>query len=144
MKTKQALFWLGCFWGVQKYFDQIPGVMGTEVWYAGGSTQNATYREIGDHSEVILIDYDPRLISYRQLLESFIQKRDPGFPSYKTQYDSLILYENDEEKKIAQDFFQEQAQKNNREINIRIEKRNLYFKAEEQHQKYYQKRYDSI
>ena len=77
----QALFGLGCFWGAEKAFWQLPGVFVTAVGYAGGFTPNATYREVCSgltgHNEVVLVVFDPGKISYDQLLQAFWEAHDP-------------------------------------------------------------------
>jgi peptide-methionine (S)-S-oxide reductase len=79
--TKTAIFGLGCFWGDEKDFWHLPGVVTTAVGYAGGSTPNPTYRETctgrTGHAEVVLVAYDPKRISYMQLLKTFWEHHDP-------------------------------------------------------------------
>lgn len=76
-----ALFGLGCFWGAEKLFWQLPGVYVTAVGYAGGPTPNPTYREVCSgmtgHTEAVLVVYDPRAISYQELLRAFWEGHDP-------------------------------------------------------------------
>jgi len=73
---KQAIFWLGCFWWVQSYFDKIEWVLETEVGYAWWEQENATYEDIWDHSEVIKIIYDEDQITFSDLITLFIDKKD--------------------------------------------------------------------
>jgi peptide-methionine (S)-S-oxide reductase len=79
--TRTAIFALGCFWGAEKAFWQMPGVISTAVGYAGGFTPNATYREVGSgrtgHAEAVLVAYDPAMVSYEQLLKVFWEHHDP-------------------------------------------------------------------
>ena len=79
--TKTAIFGLGCFWGDEKDFWQLPGVVTTAVGYAGGYTPNPTYQEVCSsrtgHAEVVLVAYDPTRISYEQLLKTFWEAHDP-------------------------------------------------------------------
>jgi peptide-methionine (S)-S-oxide reductase len=79
--TKTAVFGLGCFWGDEKDFWQIPGVVTTAVGYAGGHTPNPTYQEVCSsrtgHAEVVLVAYDPSKVSYEQLLKTFWESHDP-------------------------------------------------------------------
>jgi peptide-methionine (S)-S-oxide reductase len=79
--SEQAMFGLGCFWGAERKFWQLPGVYTTAVGYAGGYTPNPTYKEVCSgmtgHNEVVLVVYDPRLVSYEQLLTVFWEAHDP-------------------------------------------------------------------
>ncbi|MFI5254515.1 MAG: peptide-methionine (S)-S-oxide reductase MsrA, partial [Candidatus Limnocylindrales bacterium] len=79
--TKTAVFALGCFWGAEKDFWQLPGVLSTAVGYAGGYTPNPTYREacsgMTGHAESVLVAYDPQRVSYEQLLKVFWEHHDP-------------------------------------------------------------------
>jgi hypothetical protein len=74
---ERAVFAGGCFWGMQELIRKLPGVVGTRVGYTGGDVPNATYRNHGSHAEAIEIEYDPTRISYRDLLEFFLQIHDP-------------------------------------------------------------------
>jgi peptide-methionine (S)-S-oxide reductase len=78
---EQAMFGMGCFWGVERLFWRLPGVYSTAVGYAGGETPNPTYREICSgltgHGEVVLVTYDPAVISYEALLKTFWEGHDP-------------------------------------------------------------------
>src|ERR1044072_1650585 len=79
--TKTAIFGLGCFWGDEKDFWQVPGVVTTAVGYAGGYTPNPTYEEVCSsrtgHAEVVLVAYDPAKVTYEQLLKTFWESHDP-------------------------------------------------------------------
>ena len=121
MIKKEAIFGLWCFWGVQSYFDSIEWIIETEVWYAGGLDEDATYNNIWDHTEVIKIIYDEDQILFDDLIKLFIEKRDPTFPSYRIQYDSLILFKNKEEEIIANNILIVESEKHDRPINVRIE-----------------------
>jgi peptide methionine sulfoxide reductase msrA/msrB len=137
---KEAIFWLWCFWGVQSYFDKIEWILETEVGYAWWFDEDANYENIWDHTEVIKIIYDEEQISYDDLIKFFIEKRDPTLPSYKRQYDSLILFSNKDEEIIATNLLAIEDKKHDRPINVRVEKFNwIYYKAEEYHQKYNEK-----
>jgi peptide-methionine (S)-S-oxide reductase len=107
----QALFGLGCFWGAEKAFWQLPGVFVTAVGYAGGFTPNATYREVCSgltgHNEVVLVVFDPGKISYDQLLQAFWEAHDPTQGMRQggdvgTQYRSGIYYFDDEQRAAAE------------------------------------------
>jgi len=105
--TERAVLAGGCFWGMQDLFRRQPGVISTRVGYTGGDVPNATYRNHGTHAEAIEIIYDPKLTSYRALLEFFFQIHDPTTfnrqgndlgPSYR----SAIFYTTDEQRRTAE------------------------------------------
>ncbi len=109
--TKTAIFGLGCFWGAEKDFWELPGVVTTAVGYAGGSTPNPTYQEVctgqTGHAEVVLVAYDPTQITYEELLRTFWEQHDPTQGMRQgndmgTQYRSLILTTDDEQRSIAE------------------------------------------
>ncbi len=109
--TRTAVFGLGCFWGAEKAFWQIPGVISTAVGYAGGMTPNPTYREVCSgrtgHAEVVLVAYDPTKVSYEQLLRVFWEDHDPTQGMRQgndvgTSYRSIIIVATDDERRIAE------------------------------------------
>ena len=145
---EKALFGAGCFWGVEETFRKIPGVVKTEVGYTGGHTLNPTYQSIceGDtnHVEVVLVEYDNKIISYDKLLNHFWKCHDPTtlnrqVPDIGTQYRSAIFYFDDNQKKIATESKINFAKENNLIIVTEISQLSDYYKAEEYHQKYIQK-----
>ena len=108
---EQALFGLGCFWGAEKYFWQLPGAYVTAAGYAGGHTPNPTYKEVCSgmtgHNEVVLVVYDPKQVSYAQLLKLFWEAHDPTQGMRQgndagTQYRSGIYAYNEAQKQAAQ------------------------------------------
>ena len=109
--TARAMFGLGCFWGAEKKFWQLPGVYTTAVGYAAGLTPNPTYREVCSgatgHSEVVLVVFDPRKISYADLVKVFWESHDPTQGMRQgndvgTQYRSGIYYHTDAQREIAE------------------------------------------
>ena len=109
--TRTAVFGLGCFWGAEKAFWSLPGVVTTAVGYAGGSTPNPTYGEACSgktgHAEVVLVAYDPARITYEQLLKTFWEHHDPTQTMRQgndvgTQYRSIILTADDDQRAIAE------------------------------------------
>jgi peptide-methionine (S)-S-oxide reductase len=108
---EQAQFGLGCFWGAEKYFWQLPGVYVTAVGYAGGHTPNPTYKEVCSgmtgHNEVVLVVYDSQQVSYEKLLKLFWEAHDPTQGMRQgndvgTQYRSGIYVYNEAQKQAAQ------------------------------------------
>ena len=109
---EEAVFGLGCFWGAERKFWQIPGVVTTAVGYAGGHTPNATYEEVCSgrtgHTEVVRVVYDPNKVSYETLLKAFWESHDPTQGMRQgndvgTQYRSAIYWTTDAQKKAAEE-----------------------------------------
>lgn len=108
MSEQRAVLAGGCFWGMQDLIRKLPGVLSTRVGYTGGDVKNATYRNHGTHAEGIEIIFDPRQISYRQLLEFFFQIHDPTTRNRQgndlgMSYRSAIYYVDDAQKQVALD-----------------------------------------
>jgi peptide-methionine (S)-S-oxide reductase len=107
-KTERAVLAGGCFWGMQDLIRKMSGVISTRVGYSGGDVRNATYRNHGTHAEAIEIVFDPRLLSYRQLLEFFFQIHDPSTRNRQgndigMSYRSAIFYTSPEQERVARD-----------------------------------------
>ncbi len=109
--AQQALFGLGCFWGAEKRFWSIPGVIVTAVGYAGGLTPNPAYEEVCSgrtgHNEAVLVVYDPKLVSYQELLKAFFESHDPTQGMRQgndvgTQYRSGIYVFSDDQRQAAE------------------------------------------
>jgi peptide-methionine (S)-S-oxide reductase len=106
--TERAVLAGGCFWGMQELFRRQPGVVSTRVGYSGGDVPNATYRNHGTHAEAIEVSYDPARTTFRDLLEFFFQVHDPTTKNRQgndigLSYRSAIYFENDEQKRVAED-----------------------------------------
>ncbi|WP_103347512.1 peptide-methionine (S)-S-oxide reductase MsrA [Amycolatopsis sp. CA-128772] len=106
--TERAVLAGGCFWGMQDLFRRQPGVISTRVGYSGGDVPNATYRNHGTHAEAIEVVYDPAQTTFRDLLEFFFQVHDPTTKNRQgndigLSYRSAIFFENDEQKRVAED-----------------------------------------
>src|SRR5918912_42576 len=108
---EQAMFGMGCFWGAEKKFWQLPGVYTTAVGYAAGHTPNPTYREVctgmTGHAEVVLVVYDPQKVSYETLLKTFWESHDPTQGMRQgndvgTQYRSGIYVFDDAQRRAAE------------------------------------------
>lgn len=104
--------------------------------YTGGASGGPTYRSLGDHSEAVEVDYDPRLVSYENLLEIFWNSHDPVSRSWSRQYRSAIFYHNEEQKKLALKSKEEQEARRGR-IYTGIEQATTFYRAEDYHQKYF-------
>lgn len=106
--TERAVLAGGCFWGMQDLLRRYKGVISTRVGYSGGDVPNATYRNHGTHAEAIEIIFDPKELTYRQLLEFFFQIHDPSTPNRQgndrgLSYRSAIFYTNPEQELVAED-----------------------------------------
>jgi peptide-methionine (S)-S-oxide reductase len=108
---QRALFGMGCFWGAEKKFWSVPGIYSTAVGYAGGHTPNATYREVctgmTGHNEVVLVVFDPKVVTYEELLKVFWENHDPTQGMRQgndvgTQYRSGIYYFDDDQRRAAE------------------------------------------
>ncbi len=148
---EKATFGAGCFWGVEEAFRKIKGVEKTTVGYMGGNLKNPTYGDVctdkTGHAEVIQIEYDPKKVSYEELLEIFWDLHDPTQlnrqgPDFGKQYRSVIFHHNEQQKKIAEKSKDKLAksQKYSKPIATEITKAGEFYKAEEYHQKYLQKK----
>ncbi|CAH1128713.1 unnamed protein product [Ceutorhynchus assimilis] len=134
---KKATFGMGCFWANDALFGGQQGVLRTRVGYSGGTTPNPVYKKMGDHTEVIEIDYDPTTITYKQLLKLFWDNHEYGLTTIiKRQYMSLILYHDEEQKRIAELDIKIEAGKRNEKLITEIAKAGPFYPAEDYHQKY--------
>ena len=143
------MFGAGCFWGVEYNFSKVKGVNEVASGYSGGKTDNPTYEQVcssnTDHAEVVLIDYDSDVVSYDTLLNVFWEKHDPTTLNQQgvdvgTQYRSAIFYFTEAQKEIAKkslDYHQNKL--GDRKIVTEITEAKEFWKAEEYHQKYFEK-----
>uniref|UniRef100_A0A6M2DKC4 peptide-methionine (S)-S-oxide reductase n=1 Tax=Xenopsylla cheopis TaxID=163159 RepID=A0A6M2DKC4_XENCH len=135
--TEKATFGMGCFWSCDSLYGATLGVIRTRVGYSGGKNKEVSYRNIGDHTEVIEIDFDPTVITYDKLLDLFWNNHEYGLlTKIKRQYMSLILYHNEAQKEIAEKSFKDQAKKLNAELITEIKPAGVFHPAEDYHQKY--------
>ena len=152
---KQAVFGMGCFWGVERRFWELEGVFSTSAGYAGGYTKNPSYKEVctgfTGHNEVVLVVYDPELISYEVLLKTFWEDHDPTQGMRQgndigTQYRSGIYYNSDQEKEIIYETmkkYQSQLDINGLgKITTEVKKLAEFYYAEHYHQQYLAKNPD--
>jgi peptide-methionine (S)-S-oxide reductase len=145
----KATFGAGCFWGVEATFRKIKGVIDTAVGYSGGNMKNPTYENVctdtTNHAEVVQVEYDPKQVSYGQLLDVFWSNHDPTTmnrqgPDTGTQYRSVIFYHNEEQKKAAIASRDKQQKKLKSKIVTEIVPAQSFYRAEEYHQQYLEKR----
>lgn len=144
----KALFAAGCFWGVQYYFDQVPGVIATTVGYTGGHTKHPTYDQVvthaTGHAEAILIEYDTVRVEYATLVRHFFRMHDPTQlnrqgPDIGDNYRSAIFYVGDDQRVIAQKVLAD-AQKDVADtIVTEITPAGPFYPAEAYHQKFSQR-----
>ncbi|XP_031627265.1 peptide methionine sulfoxide reductase [Contarinia nasturtii] len=134
-----ATFGMGCFWGADALFGATKGVLRTKVGYCGGTTENPTYKNIGDHVEVITVDFNPSEVTYLQLLELFWNNHEYGLTTrVKRQYASVIFYHNEKQKRIASESLEDQrVNRPSEQIITEIVKIDTIYTAEDYHQKYY-------
>jgi peptide-methionine (S)-S-oxide reductase len=146
---EQAVFGLGCFWGAEKLFWNIPGVYSTAVGYAGGETKNPTYEEVcsglTNHTEAVLVVFDPKKVGYEKLLKAFWEGHDPTQGMRQgndsgTQYRSAVFAYGDEQLKkalLSRDAFQTALKdKGYGSITTEIRSAPEFYYAEDYHQQY--------
>jgi peptide-methionine (S)-S-oxide reductase len=147
----KATFGAGCFWGVEAKFRAVKGVTATAVGYEGGKTDNPSYRDVCSdttgHAEVVEVDYDPAQVSYDQLLDLFWNSHDPTTlnrqgPDWGTQYRSVIFYHTPEQQAaaVASKERVQASGRYRRPAVTAIEPAGTFWRAEEYHQQYLEKR----
>ncbi len=148
---EKATFAAGCFWGVEAAFRQTPGVKGTAVGYIGGQTANPTYEQVctdrTGHAEAVQVEFDPAEVSYDDLLNVFWQNHDPTQlnrqgPDFGSQYRTAIFYHSAEQQAAAQASKQRLTDSGlfERPIVTQIVPAAEFYRAEEYHQQYLEKR----
>ena len=147
----KATFAAGCFWGVEAQFAQLPGVISTAVGYEGGTLENPTYKDVctdrTGHAEAVEIEYDPSQITYEKLLDAFFSLHDPTQlnrqgPDWGTQYRSVVFFHTPEQEAAAKAAIEHlTAEKRfNKPIATQVVPAQTFWRAEEYHQKYLEKR----
>jgi peptide-methionine (S)-S-oxide reductase len=148
---QQATFGAGCFWGVEAAFRQVKGVTNTAVGYMGGKLDHPTYHDVctarTGHAEVVHVEFDPSQVSYQDLLRVFWENHDPTTlnrqgPDVGSQYRSAIFYHTPDQKSAARESKQELAKSGKfpRPIVTEIVPADEFWKAEDYHQQYLEKR----
>lgn len=145
MKTQRAIVAAGCFWGVQYYFDQVPGVVTTTVGYTGGHTEYPTYDQVcthrTGHAEAVEIEFDPEQVSYRTLLMQFFRMHDPTQlnrqgPDVGDNYRSAIFYLDQEQHKEAVQVRNQTQKRLDTPVVTEISRAGPFYPAEPYHQKF--------
>ena len=147
----KAMFGAGCFWGVEEEFRKVPGVLQTAVGYSGGKTDNPTYEDVCSdetgHAEVVEVEYDPAKVAYDQLLEVFWNNHNPTTlnrqgPDVGSQYRSVVFFHTPEQQAAAQASKErlEKSGRFHRPVVTEITPAGRFWRAEEYHQKYFEKR----
>jgi peptide-methionine (S)-S-oxide reductase len=151
MDMALATFGAGCFWGVEETFRKLPGVLNTAVGYMGGTKENPTYEEVctdkTGHAEVVQVEFDPEQITYADLLDVFWNNHNPTTlnrqgPDVGIQYRSVIFYHDETQKKLAEESKQalDRSGRFKNPIVTQVEPATTFWRAEEYHQRYLQKR----
>ncbi|MFC1678365.1 peptide-methionine (S)-S-oxide reductase MsrA [Patescibacteria group bacterium] len=144
---EQAYFAGGCFWGVEYYFQNLPGVISTQVGYMGGRIEKPTYLEVCSkttgHAETLEVVFDNSKISYKDLGKLFFEVHDPTQlnrqgPDVGDQYRSVIFYTNNEQKEIAEKLIKILREKGFKVV-TELQEAKTFWPAEDYHQKYYSK-----
>ena len=144
--TETATLGGGCFWCTEALFQMLPGVKAVSSGYAGGTTENPTYKDVctgrTGHAEVIQIEFDPKVVSYDKILETFWEAHDPTTLNRQgadsgTQYRSIILYSGDQQKAAAEKSKAEAQKHFSKPIVTEIVPLKQFYKAEGYHQDYY-------
>jgi len=149
-KNEEVILAAGCFWGVEEILRKVPGIVDTEVGYAGGTTENPTYHDVtsGDtgHAEAIRVVFDPATIAYEEVLDYFFRLHDPTTKNRQgndvgTQYRSAIFYKDDAQKEIAERVTRalDESGQWQKPVTTEIAPASTFYSAEEYHQDYLQK-----
>ncbi len=148
---EKATFGAGCFWGVEAAFRQIPGVVETAVGYEGGALENPTYKDVctdeTGHAEVVEVTFDPSKVSFDTLLNVFWENHNPTTlnsqgPDFGSQYRSAIFFHSPEQQAVAEasKAAQDKSGHFKRPIVTEIVPAQTFYRAEEYHQQYLEKR----
>jgi len=152
MAMEKATFGAGCFWGVEAAFAALPGVTATAVGYEGGSMERPSYKDVctdaTGHAEVVELEFDPSVVSYEQILDAFFALHDPTTlnrqgPDWGKQYRSAIFFHSPEQEAAALGKIEQLTAEDRfkpKRIVTSIEPTQTFWRAEEYHQKYLEKR----
>jgi len=134
--TATATFGMGCFWGPDARFGAIPGVVRTRVGYAGGTEPAPSYYSLGDHTEVVQVEYDPTALDYSDLLDVFWANHNPFSAARKRQYRGVVLVHDDAQGEAAEASAAALADRTGQSVETAIEPLDSFTLAEDYHQKY--------
>ncbi|MFB6222851.1 MAG: peptide-methionine (S)-S-oxide reductase MsrA [Haloarcula sp.] len=134
--TETATFGMGCFWGPDAQFGALEGVVRTRVGYAGGTEPDPSYYSLGDHTEVVQIEYDPDVVSYAELLDVFWANHDPLSAPRKRQYRGVVLAHDDDQREAARRTRDNLESRTGQSVETAIEALDRFYLAEVYHQKY--------
>jgi peptide-methionine (S)-S-oxide reductase len=149
VQTEKATFGAGCFWQVEEAFRELPGVSDTAVGYEGGDVDNPTYEQVctgtTGHTEVVEVEFDPARTSFDELLAKYFTLHDPTQlnrqgPDVGFQYRSVVFAHSDEQHETARRAIERVQQSHSRPVVTTIEPAATFWRAEEYHQCYLQKR----
>ncbi|TMS34559.1 hypothetical protein L596_002125 [Steinernema carpocapsae] len=143
MTLRKAYFGMQCFWGAESSFAKVTGVLKTRVGYSGGTTKTPTYKSIGDHTEITEVIYDDSVVSYAAILDWFFSHHDATIHR-KKQYQSGILYIDEEQKKLAEEALAKARKNAASELETYIQPFTEFTVAESYHQKYWLRCQDAI
>jgi len=138
----------GCFWCTEAVFKRVKGVVEVKLGYSGGHVPNPTYEDVctdtTGHAEVVQITFDPSIISYKEILEIFFAIHDPTTPNRQgndvgTRYRSIILYHNEEQRKIAEEMIKEVEKRIGKKVVTELKPFEALYEAEDYHYNFYDK-----
>ena len=143
MNKETAILAGGCFWGMEELVKKIPGVNDTQVGNIGGKNDHPTYKNHPGHAEALKIEFDPSKVTYKEILDFFFRVHDPTTMNQQgndvgTSYRSAIFYQNDEQKKVAQEMIKivNDSKRWKNPVVTEITKAAQFWPAEEYHQDY--------
>lgn len=145
---EKATFGAGCFWGVEHFFAEVPGVIDAVSGYEGGQGDNPSYRQVctgmTNHAEVVEVTFDPAKVNYAKLVELFFKMHDPTTmnrqgPDVGTQYRSAIFVHSPEQERVAREELEKARPRFSRPIVTQVEPAQTFWKAEDYHQDYVEK-----
>lgn len=135
-ETETATFGLGCFWGPDARFGAMDGVVRTQVGYAGGTESDPSYYALGDHTEVVQVEFDPDVLDYEALLGAAWSAHDPFSEPFKRQYRGVVLTHDERQRAAAERSRERLANRTGKAVRTPVEPLEDFHLAEDYHQKY--------
>lgn len=139
-----ATFAMGCFWRADALFGAAPGVVRTQVGYAGGTTPNPTYWSLADHIETVQVEYQPAKTDFQQLLRLFFSSHNPTKPSWKRQYTSAVFAHTPDQAELAVQAKEQLQAQTGQRVYTALYPYTAFFPAEDRHQKYKLQRHPAL